>query len=393
MRARTVALLLIALCAAAQACAVGFLTQKELVGRDGNTVVVVPAYTYVTVTQRFGSYAMISYRVGDEVRELRVNQGDLDAVQPVEENAAETTDPAELTAFYLERIPFDVYIDEFRATASPDDAQGKQGPAEYRIRIKTCNLVPEVLPLIRFEVQVYFDPAPDAGSDAASNAAQGERGNRLWQLRMLAMEPREVRTAETPVFSAEDIRATAREPEAPPRATASRAPRQRPARRQARKRRPSRRKPPARRRTPSRRSRRSGSPSGSLSTSVSSPSARASSSASRRSRKKTPPGPKASPSSAAVPTTAVSSTRACRARAPGESGPAPTLAGHRHPHGTPGARSALLTQAPSIRLCRHLRCPARPSGVLKTANAPARKRPTGTVEFAPALRGEKGDEV
>jgi len=216
VRARTVALLLIALCAAAQACAVGFLTQKELVGRDGNTVVVVPAYTYVTVTQRFGSYAMISYRVGDEVRELRVNQGDLDAVQPVEENAAETTDPAELTAFYLERIPFDVYIDEFRATASPDDAQGKQGPAEYRIRIKTCNLVPEVLPLIRFEVQVYFDPAPDAGSDAASNAAQGERGNRLWQLRMLAMEPREVRTAETPVFSAEDIRATAREPEAPP---------------------------------------------------------------------------------------------------------------------------------------------------------------------------------
>jgi hypothetical protein len=66
--------------------------------------------------------------------------------------------------------------------------------------------VPEVLPLIRFEVQVYFDPAPDA--------PQHLRGNRLWQLRALSIEPREIRRIETPVFSAEDLRSAMPKPDA-----------------------------------------------------------------------------------------------------------------------------------------------------------------------------------
>ncbi|MBN1918436.1 MAG: hypothetical protein JW889_11035 [Verrucomicrobia bacterium] len=212
MRARIVALLLIALCAAGPACAIGFLTQKELAGRDGDQIVVVPAYTYVTVTQRFGEHAIISYRDDDQVRELRVTQTDLAAVQPVEE-AAEPADPATLAAFYEERVPFDVYIDEFRESAVPDGTQDEPRPVEYRIRIKTSSLVPEVLPVIRFEVQVYIDPTPDPASDAP----QPLRGNRLWQLRVLGIQPREIRRVETPIFSADDVRAPSAKASSEPR--------------------------------------------------------------------------------------------------------------------------------------------------------------------------------
>jgi hypothetical protein len=195
VRAWTAALLLLMLLAAPPARGVGFLTQKELVGRDGDTVVVLPPYTYVTVIQRFGDYALVSYRVADEVRELHVRQGDLDAARPDEKQATQTADPAKLLALYRERVPFDVYIEESPPAPSAD-SDNTTPPTLYRMRIKTRSLFPETISHIRFEVQVYFD-SPHRGRD-----------NLLWQLQILAAKPREFQTVQTPWFSAETLRAS-----------------------------------------------------------------------------------------------------------------------------------------------------------------------------------------
>ena len=100
MRARIAALVLFSLLIAGSAGAVGFLTQKELVGRDGDTLIVLPPYTYITVIRRFGEHAVINYRVGDIVHELRVGRSDLDAVRPDEIDGVPRSDREKLAAFY-----------------------------------------------------------------------------------------------------------------------------------------------------------------------------------------------------------------------------------------------------------------------------------------------------
>ncbi len=196
--------LLLALLVAEPAGTVGFLTQKELVGRDGDTLIVLPPYTYVTVIQRFGNHALVSYRVGEEVRDIRVRQGDLDAARPDESRATQTADPEKLLALYRERVPFDIYIDEFReiSPAPPASSDGSSdeapAPARYRMRIKTRNLAPEPISHIRFEVQIYFDTPRRNQSDL------------LWQLRILTTRPREFKTVQTPFFSVETLRSSVR---------------------------------------------------------------------------------------------------------------------------------------------------------------------------------------
>jgi len=195
VRAATVALLLLAVLTSQPAGAVGFLTQKELLGRDGETLIVLPAYTYVTVLQRFGHYALISYRVGDQVHELQVRQGDLDAARPDELLATQTADPEKLLAHYRERVPFDVYIDEFPgASSTAPDETSDEPPPLYRMKIKMRNLLPEPIPHMRFEVQIYLDPPQDGARDL------------LWQFRILSATPREFRTVETQVFSIDMLR-------------------------------------------------------------------------------------------------------------------------------------------------------------------------------------------
>jgi len=195
VRAATVALLVLAVLTSQPAGAVGFLTQKELLGRDGETLIVLPAYTYVTVLERFGDYAVISYRLGDEVHELQVRQGDLDAARPDELLATQTADPEKLLAQYRERVPFDVYIDESpgaSSTTAPDATSGEpthEPPSLYRIKIKMRNLMPEPIPHMRFEVQIYLDPPQDGARDL------------LWQLRVLSANPREFKTVQTEAFS------------------------------------------------------------------------------------------------------------------------------------------------------------------------------------------------
>jgi hypothetical protein len=207
VRARTAAFLLLGLLTAGSACGAGFLIQKELVGRDGDTLIVLPAYTYVTVTHRLGEYAQLSYRAGDTVREVRVRQADLDAARPEEQPSGRPADPERLLRLYRERVPFDIYIDELREP--PSENSTEQAPPSYRLRVKACNLFPEDLSSIRFEVQIYCDD-PDA-----------EPGNHLWQLRVLNTRPREYRTVETPVFSLETLRSAAAldagTPQAPPK--------------------------------------------------------------------------------------------------------------------------------------------------------------------------------
>jgi hypothetical protein len=199
VRAATVALLLLAVLTSQPAGAVGFLTQKELVGRDGQTLIVLPAYTYVTVLERFGDYALISYRVDDQVHELRVRQGDLDAARPDELLATQTADPGKLVAYYRERVPFDIYIDEFPGACStvPDESSEKptdEPPPLYRMKIKTRNLTPEPIPHMRFEVQIYLDPPQPDALDM------------LWQFRVLSADPRQFRTVQTEVFSIDMLR-------------------------------------------------------------------------------------------------------------------------------------------------------------------------------------------
>jgi hypothetical protein len=189
-----IAALLLNLFLAAPAGAVGFLTQNELVGRDGDTLIVLPPYTYVTVIQHFGEHAIINYRLGDTVHELRVSRLDLDAVRPDEADAAPSSERDTLAAFYRERVPFDIYIDEVPATVTTESGEDAAGPASYRMRIKTCNLTPETVSNIRIEVHVYFDEAEPHESDA------------LWQLRIMSAKPREFKTVQTPLFSADTVR-------------------------------------------------------------------------------------------------------------------------------------------------------------------------------------------
>lgn len=193
MRAWTAALVLLSLLAAVPAYAVGFLTQDELVGRDGDSLVVLPPYTYVTVIQRFGEHAVINYRVGDLVYELRVSQSDLEAVRPDEIDAQPSSDREQLAAFYRERIPFDIYIDKQAPAVDGKADEAAPGPPSYRLRVKMRNLTPDIVSNIRFEVQVYFDHD------------QPLEGNVLWQLRILSTKPREFKTVETVRFSVDTI--------------------------------------------------------------------------------------------------------------------------------------------------------------------------------------------
>jgi len=206
--AKTAAFLLLALIvllAAGPAPGAGFLTQKELVGSTGDAVVVLPPYTYVTVVQRLERHARVRYRVGDDVREVRVRWADLDAARPANEDAPPNTSRDELLALYRERMPFDIYIDE-----APDDPDA---PARVCIRIKTRNLSRQDISNIRFEVNVYLD------------VPHGERANRIWQLRLLTAGPREFKTVQTPPFSLETLRRDAEHTSVSPPAQPEQTPR------------------------------------------------------------------------------------------------------------------------------------------------------------------------
>lgn len=206
MRAKTAAFLLLVLIvplAAEPAGGAGFLTRKELVGRNGEGLVVLPPCTYVTVVQRLERHARVSYRVGQDVREIRVRWADLDAARPANENARPSTSRDTLLALYRERMPFDIYIDEAPdASAAPATGTHQDSPpARFCIRIKTRNLSRQDVSNIRFEVHVYLD-AP-RGEHVAP---RGEDGARIWQLRILAAGPREFKAVQTPPFSLETLR-------------------------------------------------------------------------------------------------------------------------------------------------------------------------------------------
>lgn len=204
MRAKTAAfllLVLIVLLAAEPAGGAGFLTRKELVGRNGEGLVVLPPYTYVTVVQRLERHARVRYRVGQDVREIRVRWADLDAARPASKEAGPSTSRDKLLALYRERMPFDIYIDEAPDVSAPAAGTNHDAaPARFRIRIKTRNLSPGDVSNIRFEVHVYLD-AP-RGEHVA---LRGEHGARIWQLRILTAGPREFKTVQTPPFSLETL--------------------------------------------------------------------------------------------------------------------------------------------------------------------------------------------
>ena len=200
VRARAVIVVLFVWIAAGHAGAAGFFTQKELVGHDGDTLVVLPPLTFVVADEHFGKYVRVSYEAGDDVRELWVRLADLEAVRPNEEQAAQRADREKLQAFYRERIPFDVSIGEFRETAAADDTSSAS--SRYRMRIRTRSLLPADLSNIRFEVHVFLD------------APCEESARVLWQLRIMTAERCEFKTVETPLFSIETLRASARQSDA-----------------------------------------------------------------------------------------------------------------------------------------------------------------------------------
>jgi len=207
VRARTAALILLILCAAACARADSFLTHKELVGRDGDTLVVLPPDTCVTVTRRLGQYAWISHREGEDVREVRVRQGDLDAARPSEDKATTATRSEKRQALYHERVPFDVYIETIGESASAQSQPATTRPATYRIRVKTRNLLPEQISNVRFEVHVYLDTPRERQKDL------------LWQRRILSIKPRSFATIQTPPFSTETLHTPTATPTATPETT------------------------------------------------------------------------------------------------------------------------------------------------------------------------------
>jgi len=104
-------------------------------------------------------------------------------------------------AFYRERVPFDVYVEEVRDADTVGSDDEVSAPACYRIRIKTCNLTPEELSNIRFEVHVFLDDPHE------------ERPGRLWQLPIMSAQRCEFKTVETPSFSVETLCASAHETE------------------------------------------------------------------------------------------------------------------------------------------------------------------------------------